>query len=52
VNLAARLAELAGPDEVLVDAEAIDAHTGFDHWRDVVPRGLPHTRRVAVVLPD
>jgi class 3 adenylate cyclase len=52
VSLAARLAELAAADEVLVDIDAVDAHTVLDHWRDVVPRGLPHARRVAVVLPD
>jgi adenylate cyclase len=51
VNLASRLAELAGPDEILVDAEATDPHTVIDHWREVTPRGLPGGRRCAVVLP-
>ncbi|MCW3015986.1 MAG: adenylate/guanylate cyclase [Solirubrobacterales bacterium] len=52
VNLAARLAELAGADEILLDAGATDAHTVIDHWREVMPRGLPHMRPVAVVLPS
>lgn len=51
VNLASRLAELAGADEILLDADATDPHTGVDHWRDVTPRGLAGARRVAVVLP-
>lgn len=49
VNLAARLAELAPADEILVDAGAVPAATTVDDWRDVVPRGLPDARRVAVV---
>ncbi len=52
VNLAARLAELADADEVLLDEDATDAHTVIAGWRDVTPRGLLHARRVAVVLPD
>ncbi len=51
VNLASRLAELAGPDELLLDAQATDPHTAIDGWREVAPRGLPAGRRVAVVLP-
>jgi adenylate cyclase len=51
VNLAARLAELATADEILVDA-AVPAEAGLlddAAWRDVVPRGLPVARRVAVL---
>jgi len=51
VNLASRLAERAGADEVLVDADATAAHTVVDHWRDVRLRGLDDERRVAVVVP-
>ncbi len=52
VNLAARLAELAAADEILLDADATDPHTEVAGWRDVTPRGLPGGRRVAVVLPE
>jgi adenylate cyclase len=52
VNLASRLAELAGPDEILLDAEAVDLHTAISGWREVTLRGLPGGRRVAVVLPE
>ncbi|MCW3039707.1 MAG: hypothetical protein JWM31_1612, partial [Solirubrobacterales bacterium] len=46
VNLAARLAELAGPDEVLVDAEAHGPPLDHGHAiREVLPRGLPTSRR-------
>ncbi len=49
VNLAARLAELAHPDEILLDADAVPPATTVDGWRDVQPRGLADARRVAVV---
>lgn len=51
VNLAARLAELATADEILVDAAVpadADALAGAV-WRDVTPRGLRTSRRVAVI---
>jgi adenylate cyclase len=51
VNLAARLAELAEPDTVLIDAAAVDAATDVSAWRDVVPRGLSATRKVGVLTP-
>lgn len=52
VNLAARLAELAAADEVLVDHTAVaDALQPVTRWRDVLPRGLPDIRRVAVFTP-
>lgn len=49
VNLAARLAEVAAADEILVDFTAMDRHDGASAtWRDIVPRGVPEPRRVAV----
>lgn len=49
VNLAARLAELAAPDEVLVDEKALEAAASSALvWRDVRPRGLVEARRTAV----
>lgn len=49
VNLAARLVELAGPDEVLVDSDAIPRGLEVGAWRTTTPRGLPEPRRVAVL---
>jgi len=49
VNLAARLAELAGPDELVVDADAVPASVDVAVWREVTPRGLRDPRRVAVL---
>lgn len=48
MNLAARLAELAGPDEVLVDESAVPQpmHERA-RWRDVLPRGQSLSRRAA-----
>jgi class 3 adenylate cyclase len=52
VNLAARLAELAAADEILVDHTAVaDAPQPVARWRDVLPRGLADIRRVAVFTP-
>lgn len=47
INLAARLAEVAAPDELLVDSTA--ARHGTAEWCEIVPRGLTEPRRVAVV---
>lgn len=49
VNLAARLAEIAGDDELLIDEPALPAGLGIEGWRTTAPRGLDAARRVAVV---
>lgn len=49
VNLAARLAELAAADSVLVDAAAVSDDVAVSEWREVVPRGLEAARKVAVL---
>lgn len=49
VNLASRLGELAGPDEVLVDEDALPAGRDPGTWRWARPRGLDEERRLAVL---
>lgn len=49
VNLAARLAELARADEILVDAAAFDDADAGQEWLEVRPRGVSELRRVARV---
>jgi class 3 adenylate cyclase len=51
VNLASRLGELAGPDEVLVDEDALPADRQAQDWRSARPRGLADDRRLAVLRP-
>lgn len=48
VNLASRLGELAGPDEVLVDEGAVPPERAVTAWRWSRPRGLTEERRLAV----
>jgi hypothetical protein len=49
VNLASRLAELAAPDEVLVDAEGWPAPLSVGSPREVSPRGLGNGWRVHAI---
>lgn len=51
VNLASRLGELAGPDEVLVDQDALPDGRTPRTWRWARPRGLSEERRVGVLVP-
>ncbi len=49
VNLASRLGELAGPDEVLVDEDALPGGREPQAWRWARPRGLDRERRLGVL---